>query len=115
MKPLAAFVGASVPGTTRWHAHELATALQLARLETSSFSKLLLAAHSPATAFEARDDQSRPGDQPAAAVVPDLVIAFIPRVSSLEGVIPQAFAACAPFRCAILSSGDCTADFWGQN
>ena len=76
-----------VPGTTRQHANETATALQQLRPAPAGS---LLGPLSPSTAFRSPGLPSRaPATTPAAAEVPALVMIFIPRVTSLSGVIPR--------------------------
>lgn len=85
--PVGPFVVALVPGTTRQHANEAATALQSPRRASA---RSLLRPLSPATAFETPDRPSQaPGTSPAAAVVPALAKAFVTWVTSLSGVTPK--------------------------
>src|SRR5262249_29586293 len=86
--PVGPFVVALVPGTTRQHANEAATALQSPRRASARF---LLRPHSPTTAFPKSPDRpgQAPGTNPAAAVVPALATAFITWVTSLSGVTPK--------------------------
>ena len=71
------------PGAGKRDGHCLAVA-------SPSSRSLLLAAHSPTTVFESPDRPGRaPVTTPETAVVPALVTAFIPQVTSLEGVTPR--------------------------
>lgn len=93
IQPVSPFVVAIVPGTTRKHANEAATALQRPRPAPAGS---LLRPLSPATAFRSPGLPSQaPATKPAAIAAPALVMIFALRVTSLSGVTPRTPQPCA--------------------
>jgi hypothetical protein len=109
--PVSPFVVVTVPGTTRWHTTRASTALPTHRSAAPRTSargayRLLLGPLSQTSAFEppARQRQA-PGTNPAAKVLPALVILVTLRVSWLSGVTPRVRQVICPgFRRGIVSA-----------